>query len=263
MPASDEHIPSQFLGSRLKTRRVCQECNERAGLEIDNRVADYLMVQMPKALADVRSIKHQRKEPSIETDGIVSATGEQIRARFTPRDRQAHRSSGEIVRDVIEVKYGLDSDLWVRFIAKVALGCAAQLFPDEWLDEPAARALRDLLWRGPIDNAIWPRGVPGWPGELELEHPARQALGNDRHLIGLATDDDDLGAVSAIALLFGGQIACRLPLPGVAVSGSGAVWILDWQSPDSPQQEDYDSAIERMLRDRGWSTSQIDDMRLP
>lgn len=262
-PASDEHIPSQFLGSRLKTRRVCPECNERAGVEIDNRFADYLMVQMPKALADVRSIKRQRKEPSIETDGIVSVTGEPVRVRFTPEGRQAHRSNGEIVRDVVEVKYGLDSDLWVRFIAKVALGCAARLFTDEWLDEPVARALRELLWCGPIDNVIWPRGVPGWPGELQEEHPARQALGDDRHLIGLATDDDDPTAAVAIALLFGGQIACRLPLPGVAVSGSGPVWILDWQSPEPPQKQDYDSAIERMLRDRGWSTSQIDDMRLP
>jgi hypothetical protein len=264
MPAADEHIPSAFLGSRLKTRRVCRECNERAGLEIDDRFADYLMVQMPKALADVRSIRHQRKDPSVETDGTVSGTGERVRVRFTPQGRQAQRPNGESVHDVIEIKYGLDSDLWVRFIAKVTLGCAAQLFPDDWLDEPVARALRDLLWhRPPVDNAIWPGGITGWPDELKPEHPARQALGDGRHLVGLEADDDDASAAVAIALLFGGQIACTLPLPSVAVSGSGPVWIIDWRSRSVPQKEDYDTAIERLLREQGWSTDKIDAIRLP
>lgn len=259
--ASEEHIPSQFLGSRLKTRRVCRDCNARAAREIDDRFAGYLMVKMPKALADVRSIKHQGKEPSFETDSIISATGEPVRLRFTPQGRQARRANGEIVHEPVEVRYGLDSDLWVRFIAKVALGCATQLVPDEWLDEPLARALRALLWHGPIDNTIWPEGVPGWPGELEPEHPARRALREDQHMVGLLADDDELGAVSAIALLFGGQITSRLPLPGLAVPNSGRVWILDWQHPVAPQPEDYDSAIERMLRGRGWSASEIDDLR--
>lgn len=258
---SEEHIPSQFLGSRLKTRRVCEDCNARAAREIDDRFAGYLMVKMPKALADVRSVKHQGKESSFETDAIISATGERVRVRFTPRGPDVRRPSGEAVHDVIEVSYGLESDLWVRFIAKVALGCAAKLLPDGWLDKPLAHALRDLLWHGPIDNAIWPGGLPGWPGELEPEHPARQALGDDRHMVGLLADDDDPSGLSAIALLFGGQIVCKLPLPGLAVSDSGRVWILDWRSRDPPQPQDYDSAIEHMLHDRGWSTSQIDDLR--
>jgi hypothetical protein len=263
MPAADEHIPSAFLGSRLKTRSVCKDCNERAGQEIDNRFADYPMIRMPKALADVRSINRQSQEPYIKVDGIISATGEPVHVRFTPRGRQAHRPNGEIVHDVIEIKYGLDSDLWVRFIAKVALGCAARLFPDDWLDEPVARALRDLLWhRPPVDNAIWPSGITGWPDELEPEHPARQALGDGRHLVGLAADDDDASAAVAIALLFGGQMACSLPLPSVAVSGSGPVWIIDWRSRSVPQKEDYDTAIERLLRQRGWSTQQIDAVRV-
>jgi hypothetical protein len=71
MPAADEHVPSRYLGSRLKTRRVCRGCNERAGREIDDRMANYLMVQVPKALADVRSIKHQAKEPHAESEGGI------------------------------------------------------------------------------------------------------------------------------------------------------------------------------------------------
>ncbi len=260
-PASEEHVPSQFLGSRLKTRRVCRDCNARAAREIDDRFADYPMVKMPKALTDVRSIKHQGKEPSVETDATISATGEQVRVRFTPRGREVRRPSGEMVHDVIELRYSFDADLWVQFSAKVALGCAAKLFPDEWLAEPLARALRDLLWHKPIDNAIWPAGLSGWPGELEPAHPARQALGEDRHMVGFLAGDQELRKISAVALLFGGQIAYALPLPGLAMPHSSQVWILDWQDACPPQPEDYDRAIERMLRGRGWSASQIRDLR--
>lgn len=66
----------------------------------------------------------------------------------------------------------------------------------------------------------------------------------------------------AVALLFGGQISCRLPLPGLAVPGSGRVWILDWRPADPPPAEDYGAAIERLLRDRGWSASEIDRLRV-
>jgi hypothetical protein len=41
MPFSEEHIPSKFLGSRLKTRRVCMDCNRRAAAEIDNHFASF------------------------------------------------------------------------------------------------------------------------------------------------------------------------------------------------------------------------------
>jgi len=85
--ASTEHVPSAFLGSRLKTRKVCQDCNERAGREIDDRLATFLMVEMPKALADVRNLRHQQKEPVVEVDGIISATGEPVKVRFSPQGR--------------------------------------------------------------------------------------------------------------------------------------------------------------------------------
>lgn len=263
--ASTEHVPSAFLGSRLKTRKVCQECNERAGRQIDDRLAAYLMVQMPKALADVRSLRRQQDEPEVEADAIVSATGERVRVRFSPQGRMVQRPDGTPTDGAIEVTYGLDSDLWVRFIAKVALGCAAQLYDDTWLDHRTAAAVRSVLWHGPIDPAVWPppHGISGWPGELPDEHPVRQALGDDRHLVGLLDDDDNPGSSIAIAYLFGGQIACQLPLPDVSVAGSGTVWVLDWRPGDPPTAEDCDAAIERLLRERGWSTAEIDAVRLP
>jgi hypothetical protein len=77
MPAADEHVPSRYLGSRLKTRRVCRGCNERAGREIDDRMANYLMVQVPKALADVRSIntRQRSRTPSLKVSSPLPASG--------------------------------------------------------------------------------------------------------------------------------------------------------------------------------------------
>ncbi|MFA4929952.1 MAG: HNH endonuclease, partial [Patulibacter sp.] len=233
--SSVEHVPSAFLGSRLKTRKVCQECNERAGREIDERLAAYLMVRMPKALADVRSLRHQQKEPVVDVDGIVSATGEPVKVRFSPGGRAAFRFDGTPTDEVVEVCYGMESDLWVRFAAKVALGCAAHVFDDGWHDHPTAVAVRSLLWCGSIDPAVWPppQGIPGWPSELPQDHAVRQALGDDRHMVGLIADDDDPGSSIAMAMLFGGQITCTLPLPGHPVSGTGVVWVLDWH-PGAP-----------------------------
>jgi hypothetical protein len=229
--ASAEHVPSAFLGSRLKTRRVCQDCNERAGREIDARIATYLMVQKPKALADVRSLRSQHREPSVEVDAIVSTTGEPVRVRFSPNGREAWRADGSSVTETIEISYGFDSDLWVQFTAKVALGCAAQLFEDDWLDERMAVALRSVLWHGPIDPQTFPDGVPGWPDELAADHPVRQGLGDQRHLVGLVPSDRNPGSSVAMALLFGGQIACRLPLRGVDVEGIAELIGLARQEP--------------------------------
>jgi hypothetical protein len=124
------------------------------------------------------------------------------------------------VREPVEIRYDLDSDLWVRFTAKLALGCAAKLLPDEWPAQPLAGAIRDLLWhRPPIDHRFWPDGVPGWPGELDREHPARQAIGDRRHLVGFTAPADSDGSTAAVGVLFGGQIVCGLPLPGVPCPG--------------------------------------------
>jgi hypothetical protein len=91
------------------------------------------MVLMPKALADVRSVKHQRKRPFFSVAGAVSATGQAVEVEFSPGGQVARDRRGAAVHDVVEVRYGLGDDLWPRFIAKVALGCASLLLPDDWL----------------------------------------------------------------------------------------------------------------------------------
>jgi HNH endonuclease len=258
--ASEEHIPSAYLGSRLKTRKVCKECNKRANEQIDQRMAESLQVRMPKARGDVRSIRRQSEAVMLETDGIVSTTGDPVKVRFTADGREARRAGGELVRDVVEIRYGFDSDLWLQFIAKVALGCATKLFPDAWLDERVAKALQSLLWHGPIDTVTWPAGIEAWPGELNADDLLAVGLGHDRHLVGFEAAGD---CSVAFAILFGGEITCKLPLPGTAVPSEGAVWILDWHPGAPPRREGLDQAIERMLRERGWSTQQIDAVRVP
>lgn len=47
---------------------------------------------------------------------------------------------------------------------------------------------------------------------------------------------------------FGGQIVCELPLPGVPCPGSGRIWVIDSHASSPPTEEDYDAAIERLLR---------------
>ena len=231
---SNEHVPSQFLGSRLKTRRVCSPCGARIARELDDEVARYPMVLMPKALADVRSVKHQRKPPFFSVAGAVSATGQPVEIEFSPSGQLARDGLGAVVHDVVEVRYGLGSDLWPRFIAKVALGCASLVLPDDWLDGRLARGLQSLLWHGPIDNLLWPRGVPGICGELEVDDPARLALGRQRHMIGLVGDDGPNHF--AFAYLFGGQLACVLTLPGLAIDGA-SVWVLDSRQREPPTVE--------------------------
>ena len=53
-----------------------------------------------------------------------------------------------------------------------------------------------------------------------------------------------------MAVLFGGEITCRLPLPDVEVSGTGVVWVLDWHPSDPPEPEDFDAAIKRMASEQ-------------
>ncbi len=66
----------------------------------------------------------------------------------------------------------------------------------------------------------------------------------------------------AFAHLFGGRLACALTLPGLATDGA-SVGVLDSRLGEPPTPEGYDSAIERMLREQGWSPADIDGLRRP
>jgi hypothetical protein len=77
-------------------------------------------------------------------------------------------------------------------------------------------------------------------------------------MIGLVGDDGPNHF--AFAYLFGGQLACALTLPGLAIDAA-TVWVLDSRVCEPPTPEGYDSAIERMLREQGWSPADIDGLR--
>lgn len=260
---SPEHIVPAHLGGRLTTRNVCDPCNQRAGKEIDEPLGEYLMVQIPRALHGVRHIRHQQREPTARTEGIDPA-GEPVIVDYSAAGRQIFNAEGDELDDIdwVEIAYGLASDLWVRLAAKVTLGCASKIRDDSWLDERLARALQSVVWGGGIDTPTWPNGLPGWPDELEADSAIRQALGPDRHLVTLAAADDRPGSAVTQLFLFGGQITCQLPLPDFAVNRSGPAWVLDWKPGPPPPMEDFDRAVERLLRERGWSERQIDAARL-
>jgi hypothetical protein len=77
-------------------------------------------------------------------------------------------------------------------------------------------------------------------------------------MIGLVGDDGPNHF--AFAYLFGGQLACALTLPGLAIDGA-SVWVLDSRRREPPASEAYDSAIERMLPEQGWSPADIEGLR--
>lgn len=259
---SDEHVVSAHLGGRLRTRKVCVDCNERIGREVDEPLSEFLLVRVPQALNDVRHVRRQQRVPETE-EPAVTATGANVILRFSPNGREIIDAAGNKVTDAgwVEVTYGLESDLWVRFTAKVALGCISKIADDAWLDERVARALRSVLWHGGIDTSTWPDGLPGWPRELDAASPVRHALGPDRHLVTLLKDDEDPTSSVLQIFLFGGEIVCSLPLPGFEVEGSGPAWVLDWRPAPPPPQEDFDEAIERLLGEQGWTKAQIDAAR--
>lgn len=259
---SEEHIPSAFLGSRLKTRRVCGDCNQLAGDQIDDPFSKQLLVLIPRALNDVRNIRKQSKEPFAETSAIVSASGESISVRFSPSGREASNEHGELVHETLEVTYSMDRGLWTRFAAKTALGCASLVQDEDWIDTPLADGLRELLWGGRIDPSIWPNGVPAWPEELPPDDVVRSALGERKHAIGLLNSDQETGSAVASIFLFGGTLYQRLPLPGFAVSGSGPTWVIDPAPSAPPHSEDFDDAIARLLKEQGWTHQQIEDARV-
>jgi hypothetical protein len=262
---SPDHVVPRALGGRLKTRRACKGCNARLAAVIDDPLSRQLMVEMPRALADVRHISKQSRVPEASTTGIAP-DGRPVAVRYTPTGREVRTADGEVLTDLpwVEIQYGFGSTIWTRFLARVALGCASQLFEPEWTDTRVARALRGLLWHGPIDNTIWPTGITGlaaWPDEFEPGHAIRMAIGDDRHLVGFFTDEDFPDGSIAFSYLFGGQIRSELPLPGVPMPGYGRVWVLDHRPGPPPQHEDFDHAIERMLRDRGWDDARINAAR--
>jgi hypothetical protein len=45
------------------------------------------------------------------------------------------------------------------------------------------------------------------------------------------------------------------------VEQTKSVWVLDSRLREPPTSEGYDSAIERMLREQGWSLADIEDLR--
>ncbi len=85
-------------------------------------------------------------------------------------------SGGQVAVTMVQ-----DPAVWPRFAAKTALATASLVAADEWLDTPAARELREVLWSGPPVDAVAEPGV-GWCA-LPLQLPSAFPLQPPEHLL--------------------------------------------------------------------------------
>lgn len=263
---SKEHVVSAHLGGRLVTRKVCKECNTGAGGAIDEPISSFVNVGIPKALNDVRHSRRAGKPAGVLEVDASTSTGTPVVVRFSPAGMQVIDSSGNVLETEsvggLELSYGFGSDEWVRFGAKVALGCISRIAPDEWLDSELAKSLQILLRGGAINPNLWPTpGVQAFPVPLPAEHAIVHALGPGRHMVALiAAEAEPQSAVLGI-YLFGGELTYHLALRGFEVEGSGRAWVLDPSPGPPPQDEDCEDAIERLLREQAYSDERINELR--
>lgn len=259
--ASKEHIVPANLGGRFVTRKVCCDCNNQAGDAVDRPISDRTDVGVPRASNDVRHSRRSSKPAEALDVPATAADGRRITIRFTPGGKVFLDASGGIISasdvGIAEYAYGLGSDEWVRFGAKVALGSLSHIVGDAWLDTELAKSLQILLRGGSPNPRLWPSGVQVMPFELPASHAIPHALGRGRHLVALNCAEDDPRSTIAGVYLFGGGLCYELSLPGFAIQGSGRAWILDPAPSPPPRDQDFDTAIEDLLREKGYSDRQI------
>jgi hypothetical protein len=111
---------------------------------------------------EVRADGSVVEHPAVRAVADVLGIGTGFPARrFTPTGRDVRRLDGSAVDETVEVSYGMDSDLWLRFAAKTALGCATKLFDDDWLDQAHRAAQVRRPRRGGRTHAARTRLVDG------------------------------------------------------------------------------------------------------
>lgn len=141
--------------------------------------------------------------------------------------------------------FGLEFfDLWPRFAAKVALGCASLVLPHDWLDSEGARLVQDLFQRGNAPKRLWRGRLPtvplGWP-ELPPDDLLRRALRPSEHILALSANDEGDGALLEMVLF--GAIYYRLDLFDAECPPDEPAWLV---STSPPRQEPWGSLHARL-----------------
>jgi hypothetical protein len=180
-----EHIIPAALGAELTTDAVAEECNRRAGKEIDRPLVEDPFIAFNRVFYDVRDrrggrppnparnatladgspailetreipwratavtqIRDEGSRLTIKASSLEEA--EEIIAKKSERTGQRFRIVDErrSKKDHVEVHFTitLDTRLRIRARAKFVLGALSRVLPDDWLDSPDAVQLLEWLW---------------------------------------------------------------------------------------------------------------------
>lgn len=283
---TDEHVLSQsnFGGRLVAPKRVCRPCNGKAGnlerqivtvpplISFAGDAAHELRPSKPRypearaihpdgargraelTPEGARIVSWEPRQIGVEGDTAIWEVGEGEEQKFERRRRDRGERVRAVGRPLGEGRYmqlaggfGIGFfELWPRFAAKVALGCASLTLHEEWLDSEGASVLQDLFQRANAPRPRW-RGrlpkVPLWP-ELPPENPIRQALRPLEHILGLSSNDEGDGALLEMILF--GAIYYRLDLFDAECPADEPAWLLG-PAQSAPPREPWKSLNDRLL----------------
>lgn len=206
-----EHAIPAALGSSLSVRTVCEPCNAWAGKEIDQPFLEDDWVLIHRSQAGVVDPRRGRKgreisspilrgytkdgdflkldgkgEPQISSRIVEFEDGRfQIRAGSVEEmerlKRRIERRTGKEITEEnikttstqprIEFRIVVDTLVWLRETAKIALAVSSEVYSEEWRLGPDARRLRewlqgvDLLAPAETLIGLEPQNVAGTPVE--------------------------------------------------------------------------------------------------
>jgi hypothetical protein len=150
----------------------------------------------------------------------------------------------DLVRPQITAAVSLDFVAWARMGAKIALGVASLVYPEEWRSSPDAvdlrRQMRDENPRSPTGE---PMGLV--PGRLGEEEPLRALVTPPQHALWFAQLPDGSTALSVLLfgeLVFGQRVdSTGRPVPDAA-------WRLDPSRPDEDGRTTFRAMIDDAVR---------------
>lgn len=287
LPLTDEHVLSQEnFGGRLEaSRRVCAPCNREAGrlehlvattpplVQYVGKAATALRPKRPRfpemeaILPDgargraaltpegTRIVSWEPRQIGMEGDVEVWEVAEGEEEKFERRRLARGQRVRAVGRPLGEVGYmqltrgmGVEAfELWPRFAAKVALGCASLVLPETWLDSRGARALQDLFQRGHAPKSVW-RGrlkLPfPWLPELDAESLLAQALHPHEHILAVSKNEQGEGAL--VEMIFFGAVLYRIDLFDAECPDDEPAWLLSPSGP-APVREPWEMLYARLL----------------
>jgi hypothetical protein len=254
-----EHILGAAIGAELTTDAVAYSCNERAGKEVDQPLANDPFVAFNRVFYDIRDRRGNRPPNPVRHATLEDGTPVALETRNGPWEatvvphvrEQGDRltivaGSVEEAEEVIAKKsertgqkfrvveqrrsqeehprvvftLSMDTRIRVRARAKMVLGVLSKVFPEEWLDSPDAHQLQEWLWD--------PR--PKLQGEQigAMHQGAEGILGYlcdpPEHLVSLQPMGVDRLMVTII--LFGKEvIPCEVQLPGISAPDN--CWVMN------------------------------------